>query len=315
MPALHMRPHRLVVPAFVLAATAAAAGCDPRTDAPRPAVDESALTRGAAPIVDDFGDTVTADRAARRIVSLNPATTEILFAIGAGARLVGRTRWDVWPDSARLVPDLGDGIRPNVEAVLAARPDLVVLYASADNRAAAQRLRAAGIATYAAKIDSIAEFERAVVHLGRLTGDTARARLTRDTVRAALEAVRTATRARRPPSVFWHVWDDPLITIGGGSYLTELVAIAGGRNVYADLADVSPQVAREDVLRRDPDVVIAGPQGARRIAADVAWRPLRAVRDGRIVVVDTNLVGRPSVRLGEAARSLARLLHPDVVLP
>jgi ABC-type Fe3+-hydroxamate transport system substrate-binding protein len=298
---------------FVL--LAALVACDGVRDSSGSAAVDRARRAGPAPLVDDFGDTLATGLAARRIVSLNPTTTEILFAIGAGSRVVGRTRWDVWPDSARLVPDLGDGIRPNVEAVLAARPDLVVLYASADNRAAAQRLRAAGIATYAAKIDSIVEFERAVLALGRLTGDTARARLTRDTVRAALDAVRAATRALPAPTVFWHVWDDPLITIGGGSYMTELVAIAGGRNVYAELPDVSPQVSREDVLRRDPDVVIAGPQGAKRIAADVAWRPLRAVRDGRVVVVDTNLVGRPSVRLGEAARSLARLLHPRAPLP
>ena len=309
MPALRFPLERLALSAALLAVTGCRGSDEPVRDtmfAARPA---------AAPIVDDFGDTIVAGAAARRIVSLNPTTTEILFAIGAGTRVVGRTRWDVWPDSARLVPDLGDGIRPNVEAVLAARPDLVVLYASADNRTAAQRLRAAGVTTYAAKIDSIAEFERAAIALGRLTGDTARARLTRDTVRAALDAVHAATRGLKEPTVFWHVWDDPLITIGGGSYMTELVAIAGGRNVYADLPDVSPQVSREDVLRRDPDVVIAGPQGARRIAADVAWRPLRAVRDGRIVVVDTNLVGRPSVRLGEAARSLARLLHPGAALP
>ena len=312
MPALRIRPP---IAPLLAALVAILAGCNAGPDGSRDSAAGAAPTAGADAIADDFGDTLVPGPAARRIVSLNPTTTEILFAIGAGSRVVGRTRWDVWPDSARLVPDLGDGIRPNVEAVLAARPDLVVLYASADNRSAAERLRAAGIATFAAKIDSIAEFERAVVALGRLTGDTARARLTRDTVRAALEAVRAATRALDAPSVFWHVWDDPLITIGGGSYMTELVAIAGGRNVYDHLPDVSPQVAREDVLRRDPDVVIAGPQGARRIAADAAWRPLRAVREGRIVVVDTNLVGRPSVRLGEAARSLARLLHPGAPLP
>ena len=262
-------------------------------------------------MIDDFGDTLALAAPPQRIVSLNPTTTEILFALGAGPRVVGRTKWDLWPDSARLVPETGDGIRPNVEAVLARRPDLVVLYASADNRPAAERFRSAGIATWAVKVDSIAEFARTVDALGRIVGDTARARLTRDTVLRALDSVRASTRGRTQVTVVWHVWDEPLIVIGGGSYLNELVEIAGGRNVYGDADEPSPQVSMEDLLRRSPDAVLAGPVGAARLRADAAWRALPAVREGRVLVVDTVLVGRPSVRLGEAARSLARLLHPE----
>jgi iron complex transport system substrate-binding protein len=276
---------------------------------------ERAGTRSAlaASAVDDFGDTVALSRAPRRIVSLNPATTEMLFALGAGARLVGRTHWDLYPDSARLVPDLGNGLQPNVEAVLATRPDLVVLYASEDNRAAAGRLRAAGVGTVALKVDSIAEFRRAVLLLGQLAGDTARARTVADSVARTLAAVRAATAGLPPVRVFWHVWDAPLLTIGAGSYLNELVEIAGGRNVYRDLPAPSPQVTLEDVIRRDPEVILAGPEGARRIQTDPAWRPLAAVRTGRVRVVDTTIVGRPSVRLGEAAVSLARVLHPGAM--
>src|SRR5205085_9106592 len=111
----------------------------------------------------------------RRIVSLNPSTTELLFAIGAGNRLVGRTTYDMWPVAARAVQDLGPGLRPNVEAVLAAHPDLVVLYASDDNRDAARRVRAAGVATAAFRVDRIADFERVTIALGALTGDSAAA--------------------------------------------------------------------------------------------------------------------------------------------
>ena len=267
--------------------------------------------QAASGLVDDFGDTLALAAPPARIVSLNPPTTEILFALGAGHRVVGRTKWDVWPVEARAVADVGDGIRPNIEAVLARRPDLVVLYASNDNRSAAERFRAAGIATWAVKIDSIAEFVRAVDQLGRILGDTARARLTRDTVLRALDSVRAATATRARRSVVWHVWDDPLIVIGGGSYMNELVEIAGGRNIYREVAEPSPQVSMEDILRRDPEVVLAGPLGARRLAADAAWRTLPAVRAGRILVVDTSLVGWPAVRLGQAARSLAALLHPE----
>jgi ABC-type hemin transport system substrate-binding protein len=136
----------------------------------------------ASAVVDDFGDTVRTVSAPRRIVSLNPTTTELLFAIGAGPRVVGRTTYDIFPAEVRAVPDLGPGLRPNVEAVLAAHPDLVLLYASADNREAARRLRASGVATAAYRIDRIADMVRVTRILGRLVGDTSAARRTVDSV-------------------------------------------------------------------------------------------------------------------------------------
>ena len=264
--------------------------------------------------VDDFGDTVTAGTQATpaRIVSLNPTSTELLFAIGAGPRIVGRTQWDVWPDEARSIPDVGPGLRPNVEAVLARRPDLVILYASEDNRSAAGQLRAAGVRTLALKIDSIGSFVRGARLLGLATGRHTEAALVVDSVMRTLERVRGATAGLERPGVFWHIWDSPIITIGAGSYMSELVEIAGGRNIYADLPEPSASVALEDIVRRDPDIVLAGPDGARAMRESAAWRALPAVREGRILVVDTTLVGRPSVHLGEAAVSLARVLHPDL---
>jgi ABC-type Fe3+-hydroxamate transport system substrate-binding protein len=262
---------------------------------------------------DDFGDTIVVGAAPKRIVSLQPATTEMLFAIGAGPRLVGRTTWDLWPDSAKLVPDLGDGIRPNVEAILAAHPDLVVLYASQDNRNAARTIRAAKIPTLAIKVDRIADFQRAMRLLGAATGDSARAAIVEDTVMKSLARARIATAGRARPTVFWHMWDNPLLTIGRGSYLSELVEIAGGRNVYDSLPEPSPQISFEDLARRDPEVILAAPQGVARIVADPAWKRLRAVKSKRVLAVDTALVFRPSVRLGEAALSLARLIHPGSV--
>jgi iron complex transport system substrate-binding protein len=268
--------------------------------------------RPAGAGVDDFGDSIRVHPPARRVVSLIPATTEIFFAIGGGDRLVGRTHWDRWPDSASLVPDLGDGIRPNVEAVLAARPDLVVLYASEDNRAAAARLREAGVRTLALRVDSIAEFRRVARLLGRIAGDSARGESVVDSVDATLARVRAATSGRPRATVFLRSWKTPLLTIGGGSFLTELLDIAGADNVYGDESSPSPQVTLEDVMRRDPDIVLASPEGRADILADPTWRGLRAVREGRVLALDQELVARPGVRLGEAAIALARLLHPEL---
>jgi iron complex transport system substrate-binding protein len=268
---------------------------------------------GVATVSDDFGDPVRIGQPPRRIVSLNPATTEILFALGAGPRLVGRSDFDLWPDSARLIPALGKGLKPNVEAVLGTHPDLVVLYASQDNRPAAGRLRAAGVNTLAVKNDHISDFRRTVEMLGAILGDSVRATSVTDSVYRTLDRVRVSTANLTRPAVFWHIWDAPLITIGAGSFMNELVDIAGARNVYADIGGPSKVVSLEDVARRNPEFVLAGPIGAEKIAADPRWRIVRAVRERKVLVVDTVVVARPSVRLGEAAVSLANLLHPGIV--
>lgn len=266
-----------------------------------------------AKLSDDFGDPVQIGVPPQRIVSLNPATTEILFALGAGSRMVGRSDFDLWPDSARLVPALGQGIQPNVEAVLGTHPDLVVLYASQDDRPAAARLRAAGVNTLSLKNDHISDFRRTVEILGAILGDSLRARTVTDSVYRTLDRVRAATANLPRPTVFWHIWDAPLITIGAGSFMNELVEIAGGTNVYADIEAPSKTISLEDVARRNPEFVLAGPIGADKIAGDPRWRIVRAVRDRKVLVVDTVVVARPSVRLGEAALSLANLLHPGAV--
>ena len=262
---------------------------------------------------DDFGDPVVAAAPPQRIVSLNPTTTELLYAIGAGSRLVGRTTWDLYPPEVRTVPDLGPGLRPNVEAVIAAKPDLVILYASEDNRDAARRLRAAGVRVVAYRVDRVADFARVTHALGELTGDTAAARLTVDTVQATLARVRAATDSLPRPTAFWILWESPLLAVGGGSFLNELLGTAGARNVYDSLPAPSPAVSFEDLVRRDPDVVLASPQSRSHILADPRWRALRAVREGRVLVFDTTIVNGPSARVGASAVSLARLLHPGAL--
>jgi len=259
-----------------------------------------------AGLVDDFGDTLRLSRAAQRVVSLNPVTSEAIYAIGAGDRLVGRTHFDGTPAAVKQVADVGNGLQPNVEAVLALRPDLVVLYAAEGNRAAAAALRRAGVQTLTLRTDRIADLSRALHALAVAVGNPAAAQPVVDSVRRSLDAAR-ATPAH-PPTVFFHVWDAPVITIGGGSYLDELATLVGARNVFGNLAQPSPQVTMESVAQRNPDFVLAGPTAAARLKTDPRWRAVPAVRDGRVLVVDTALVGRPGVRMGEAARSLRALL-------
>lgn len=270
-------------------------------------------SRAGAILLDDFADSIRAGAPPRRIVSLSPVTTEILFALGAGGRVVGRTHWDLYPPAARAVADLGNGMQPNVEAVVGVHPDLVVLYASQANHAAARQLRRAGIATLALRMDHLADFSRAVVLLARATGDSAAGAVLIDSVERSLKQVRERPRPAVPPRVFWFIWDPPLYTIGRGSYLNELVELAGATNIFADMETPSPQVTMEEIVRRNPDYILTGPQNAAKMRASEAWRAVPAVRQGRVLVVDTTLVGRPGVRLGEAARHLRVLIMHDTL--
>lgn len=211
------------------------------------------------------------------------------------------------------MPDLGDAIRPSVEAVISARPDLVLLYASGDNRDASQSLRAAGVAVMSLRIDLIEQFERATLLLGDAVGEPARARTVVDSVRATLDRVRALTAGRTRPTVFMLAWEVPLMTIGNGSFLSELVEIAGGQNVFGDMDGPSPQVSFEEVVRRNPQYILGRPENVGKLTSSDRWRTLPAVREQRVLVTDTMLVGRPGTRLGEAAVSLAKLFHPGIL--
>jgi hypothetical protein len=262
---------------------------------------------------DDFGAPLPTDaRFAARVVSLNPAATEAIFTVGADSLLVGRSRWDEYPKAVSRIAALGDGIRPNIEAVLAARPTLVVLYATAENRAAAEALARAGVRTIALRVDHIAQFHRLLAVLGRALGAEANARVVSDSVQATLDRVRALTASRPRPRVVWPAWESPLLVIGGGSYIDELLTIAGAENVFHDMAAPSPPVSIEEIAKRDPDHVITGAARGAKLSANLSWHAIRAVREQRFIVQDPSVTGRPSVVLGMAAVQLARALHPEL---
>jgi ABC-type Fe3+-hydroxamate transport system substrate-binding protein len=310
--------------ALVLATAVACNRADSRTAAAA----QAGVPNGAAPlqIVDDAGDTTTLTRAATRIVSLNPATTELLVTMGATARVVGRTTWDTYPAAAATIPDVGPGIRPNVEAVLGARPDLVLLYATDDNRAAAARLREAGVPVLAIRVDRIEQFAAAATLLGRVLGDSTGAAVVRDSVLASISRAASLARAARSTSavpslarasgegpsartIAWRLWEQPLIVLGAGSFLSQLIDSVGARNAFADLPAPSPQVGFETLVSRDPWLLVVGPTAREKVMADARYRSLSAVRNGRVLVADTAVTGRPGVRMGEAALWLARTLQ------
>jgi ABC-type Fe3+-hydroxamate transport system substrate-binding protein len=272
----------------------------------------------AGGLQDDAGAYVRLHGTPRRIVSLNPTTTELLYAIGAGPRLVGRSRACDYPPAAAEVPDLGDGFPPVVEAVAGARPDLVVLYHSTGNAAAAGRLGELGIPVLRLRTDRLTDVARAARLLGRATG----AGRPGDSVAAALEADlarERATSARelanRTP-VLLLAWDQPAIALGAGSFASELVELAGGRNVFADVATPSAPVSLEAIAAREPVVVILVGSEIPGLEHRPEWRALPAVREGRVVRLTESSSNRPSPRAPQAVRSLrARLASFTALTP
>jgi len=248
----------------------------------------------------------TVGRPAQRIVSLLPSFTELLFAIGAGDRVVGRTTWCDYPPAALTIPSVGDGMPPNVEAVAARKPDLVVLYNSGPNVTAAQQLERIGIKTVLLDLNRLEDLGPATRTLGRLTG--------RDVVAESLATALDSLASRPSPpsttSVAFVVWDNPPIIIGHGSYLDQLAAQAGARNVFGDVAAPSAQVSLETIVARDPEwiAVLTDSPAPPAYAKRREWRAVRAVRDGHFLLLPGSLFGRPGPRSDAAIQQLrARL--------
>jgi ABC-type Fe3+-hydroxamate transport system substrate-binding protein len=243
---------------------------------------------------------------AQRVVSLLPSFTELLFAIGAGDRVVGRTQWCDYPPAALAIPSVGDGLPPNIESVMARRPDLVVLYNAGPNVTAAKQLERAGVRTVLIDLNRLEDLGPAARTLGRLTGREGQAE--------SLAIMLDSLAGRPPPpsttSLAFVVWDNPPIVIGHGSYLDQLATEAGARNVFGDIAAPSAQVSLETIVARDPQwiAVLSDSGSPPAFAKRREWRAVRAVREGHFLLLPGSLFGRPGPRSGDAIAQLrARL--------
>ena len=266
----------------------------------------------AGRLVDDLGRAVALPGPARRIVSLSPSTTELLFAIGAGGRVVGRTRWCDFPPQAAAVPSVGDGLNPNLELVLSRKPDLVVFYASTANQDVIARLDGLGLGTASVRLDRLDDVPRVARLLGRLTGATARAESLAAPFEAELDSARAARAAgdndptRRVAVVSW---DNPPIIIGAGSFLTELIELAGARNVFDDVAQPSAQTGIEAIAAREPDALLVLGEGVPAFARRPEWQAVGAVRRRSFVAVQGSEFERPGFRSLDAVRTLRAALR------
>jgi iron complex transport system substrate-binding protein len=256
---------------------------------------------------------------AQRIVSLSPASTEILFAIGAADRLVGVTSYCNYPPEARKKQTIG-GYAANTlsfERIRALRPELVIGDAPAHG-GLVRTFEGMRLPFFLLGSDSVDAVFRNIAAAGDLTGMTVSSSALVAALRkrmARLQAALSDLPRENRPRVFWETWDTPLMTAGRRSFLGQLVDLAGGRNIFADLEAEWPTVNPEDVIRRNPEVILGPDSHADRLTVKAVadrpgWRSLDAVKNRRIYLLDADITSRAGPRLAEALELIATCLHP-----
>lgn len=275
---------------------------------------------GALDAIDDAGATVTLARPPSRIVTLAPSLTELVFAAGGGAAIVGTTALSDFPEPARRITRIGDAARLDVERVLALQPDLVIAWQRGNLGREIAQIAAAGVPVFQLEPRRLDDVPRAIERLGALLGHDGAARVQAQQLRASLDRLRQRHAQAEPVRVFYQVWQSPLLTVNGAQLIGDVIALCGGRNVFAGLGPLVPAVSTEAVVAADPEAIVtaneeggAAPawQRAPRQPSLAAWRrhaQLSAVRRGWLYTLNGDLISRPGPRIVAGAEAMCALL-------
>ncbi|MBX5463984.1 MAG: cobalamin-binding protein [Clostridia bacterium] len=271
-------------------------------------------------LTDYAGRRVTIAKEPLRIISFAPSNTEILFALGLGRRVVGVDAYSDYPAQAEKLPKVsapGPQLAYSVEKVVALKPDLVLTISGTEKVDA--QLRELGIPVLVIQPADLGQVLDSIRLIGRATGAVAQADRLAASMERRIRAVEAAARAIPPAKrvrVFYEVWNKPLMTAGPGSFIDDLITRAGGINIAHDAKTAWPEFSEEELLARNPQVILIPSSAAAERAAILGgqrptWTRLDAVREGRVYVVDENLVSRPGPRIVDGLESLFRLLYPQ----
>jgi iron complex transport system substrate-binding protein len=269
---------------------------------------------GAPPwsVQDDEGRVLQLAAPAQRIVSLSPGATALLFAAGAGGRVVGTAEYSVEPEAARAITRVGDAHGFDLERILALHPDVIVAWPQGSSQGTLAQLERLGLRVYHHRLQRLDELAPAIERLGRLADTSPAAGAAAGALRARIVALRVAHAQATPRSLLLQLWDEPVFTVGGAQVLSDVLAACGYRNAFADLTGASPVVSREAVVARDPDAILAltdSPQGGADWLAH--WRALgalRAVRSGHLWAWGDPRLTRMGPQIVDAAEALCRAL-------
>lgn len=252
------------------------------------------------PVPEPPGDAVAA-----RVVTFAPHLAEMMFAVGAGSQLVGVSAWSDYPRVVLELPEVGDAFTIDQEQLSLLEPDLILVWESGMPAQTVEELRAGGYRVEAIRTRNLADVTAAMIRIGALTGNEASAEAAAADFTAALDRLREKYRDAESIDVFFQASTRPLYTINRQHFISEVIRLCGGRNVFDDVEDFAPSVSVESVIDRDPEVLLAGTNlGDDAFDVWTRWPGLAAVRYGNQFLLPDETIGRPSPRLAMAAGSV-----------
>lgn len=267
--------------------------------------------RAELALSDDVGQPVTLPGPARRIVSLAPHVTELIYAAGAGQALVGAVDYSDYPAEARSVKRIGSYVRIDLEAIAALKPDLIIGWRSGNPATQLERLRALGLPVYINEPRSLEAVAHSLRQIGILAGTQAAANAAADRFMAHRNALHAQYAGRAPVPVFYQIWNQPLMTINGHHLISDVIRLCGGRNVFDKLDVLAPKIGIEAVLAADPEAIVASGMGESRpewLDEWRKWHTLNAVRHDNLFFVPPDLIQRHTPRILDGADMLCQHL-------
>ena len=273
----------------------------------------SSVARAEIVVRDDAGNDVHLNTPARRIVTLAPHSAESLYAAGAGAYLVGTVDYSDYPPAARKVPRIGGYSRLDLEAIVALKPDLVIAWQSGNAAVQVDKLRALGLTIFITQPNLMADVAHQLEQLGQLAGTEKTANAAASAFRLRQEALRTANAGKPKVRVFYQIWKNPLVTVGGPQIITDAIHLCGGENIFGQLTRMAPTVSVEAVLEADPEIIIATGMGDARpewLHDWDKWTRMTAVRRGNLFHINPDIMQRHTPRILDGAEQLCA--HLDV---
>ncbi|KAA3651382.1 MAG: cobalamin-binding protein [Proteobacteria bacterium] len=263
--------------------------------------------RAELALSDDVGQQLTLPGPARRIVSLAPHVTELIYAAGAGPALVGAVDYSDYPAAARSVKRVGSYVRVDLEAIAALKPDLVIGWRSGNPATQLERLRALGLPVYINEPRSLEAVAHSLRQIGILAGTQDEANAAAERFLAHRNALHARFAGRAPVPVFYQIWNQPLMTINGHHLISDVIRLCGGRNVFDKLDVLAPKIGVEAVLAADPEAIVASGMGESRpewLDDWRKWRTLTAVQRDNLFFVPPDLIQRHTPRILDGADML-----------
>jgi iron complex transport system substrate-binding protein len=271
----------------------------------------SAAAAMAKSITDDTGQQVTLANTPTRIVSLAPGATEMLFAAGAGNRVIGTVEYSDEPLAAKQVPRIGDVVAIDMERLVALRPEVAVVWPGGGNPAQIEEISRLHIPMYRQQVNKLSDIPNSLRRLGVLAGTQEVAEQAARNIEARLTALSRTYGNGRHPSVLMQVWNHPFYTVGGTQLISDVLTTCGARNAFGDLKELSPVIDVEAVVARDPDIIVAAaPPGAgpEWIADWKRFTTLRAVRKNNLIIFEDPRLVRLGPSVVDATDALCKAL-------